>query len=210
MKNISIAAVIDKNKLASDQAWLIALRVEAKHPLTGEIDSVLRIVRNDEPVTIDGEIYEPMPFDIKMEESADSLPVIQITIQDQTQIVQSYLQGYAGGVGFPVTVMAVTGDNKDALSSEAELQEYFEVINGSADSGSYVVNWELGVENPLSIRFPKRKMYQDLCTWRYKSAYCKYNGPLPSCDLTLNGSNGCRVHDNVTNFSSAPGLISRG
>lgn len=210
MKNLSIASVIEKNKLASGQAWLIALKVDVKNPVTGAIDGHIYMVRNDEPVTIDGQVYEPMPFEVTIDESVDGLPTISVTLQDQTQIVHSYMQAYAGGVGFPVTIMAVTGDDTTAMVSEPDLVEFFEILNGSSDRASYTAAWELGVENPLTIAFPRRRQYTDQCSFRFKSPECGYTGAAETCDLTLGGTNGCRAKDNVVNFGGFPGLIARG
>lgn len=210
MKNLSIAQIIDKNKLASDQAWLVALNIDVRNPVTGNIDDNIRVVRNDEVVTIDGEIYEPMPFEITFEEVADGMPSMNIVIQDQTGIVQGFMQGYAGGVGFPVTVIAVTGTNKNALKSEADLMEFFEITNGSADSGNYTVTWELGVENPLSISFPRRRQYTDQCSFRFKGLECGYTGSVATCDFTIGGDNGCRSKFNTARFGGFPGLMQRG
>ncbi len=209
-KSLRIASVIEKNKLSSDQPWLVALEIDVRNPVTGAIDDTIRIVRNDESVQIDGQTFQPMPFDITMEDNHEGLPSVSVVINDQTKIVQSYMQGYAGGVGFPVTFYVVTGGDINTLSSEAELTEYFEVVSGNSDSGTYTIAWELGVENPLSIKFPRRTMYTDQCSFRYKSGECGYDGTLPTCDRTLSGVNGCKVHANEENFGGFPGLIARG
>jgi phage-related protein len=210
MKNLSIATIVEKNKLASDQVFLIALAIEVKNPLSGQIDDTIYIVRNDEEVTIDGQVYEPMPFEITMEENAEGLPSVSLQIQDQEQLVQAYMQSYAGGVGFPVTLIVLTGGDKDSLSSEADLTEFFEIVSASSDSGGYTSSWELGVENPLAIRFPRRRQHTDQCSFRYKSNECGYSGGLSTCDFTLGGDDGCRVHENAERFGGYPGLIARG
>lgn len=210
MKNISIASAIEKNKLASNQVWLIALNISVRNPVTGIIDGYIRIVRNDEQVTIDGEVYEPMPFEISFESTIEGMPSVNVVMQDQTQIIQTYMQAYAGGAGFPVTVIAVTGANKNALSSEAELVEFFEVLSGSSDSGNYVCTWSLGVENPLAIMFPRRRQLTDQCSFQFKSQSCGYVGAAGSCDLTLGGVDGCRAKSWAVHYGGFPGLIARG
>lgn len=209
MKNLSIASIIQKNKLAGDQPWLVALEVQARNPVTGIIDSTIRIVRNDEDVTIDGQTFLAMPFEMTFEETLDGMPSVNVVIQDQTQTVQAYMQSYAGGAGFPVKLIVVTGDDKDALTSEADLVEYFEVITGSADSANYTATWQLGVENPLAIGFPRRRQYTDQCSFRFKSVECGYTGAAERCDLTLDGANGCKVKANENRYGGFPGLVSR-
>lgn len=207
MKNIASVLVIDKNKLSSDRAWLVALVVGVIDPVSGANIETLRLVRNDEIVLIDGEQFEPFPFEIEIEES-EGIPTVNVTIQDQTQTVQSRMDQYGGGVGFDVTVMVVSGDSVLTIGAEPELTEEFKVTGASVSN--YVVTWELGVGNPLHVSFPRRKQYTDQCSFRYKGAECKYAGALPSCDLTLGGANGCRAHGNAGNFGGVPGVKIRG
>ena len=101
MKNVSLAKVIEKNRLASDQAWLIALNIDVINSDGNHVE-YLRVVRNDEQITIDGDVFEPFPFDIDVEESTDGVPTLNLTISDSSQIVQSYMQNYSGGIGFEI------------------------------------------------------------------------------------------------------------
>jgi len=208
MKNLSLAAIIEKNKLTSNQAWLVAMKIDVLDPTTKAHVEYMYLVRNDETVTIEGEIYQPFPFEIDFTERANELPAITVNIQDQTRVVQSYMQNYGGGVGFEVDLMIVTGDNKDAINLEPELMEKYIITDASA--GDYTANWTLGVANPLRLITPKRLMKRDLCSFTYKGVECAYAGGLSTCDRTLDGTNGCKVHTNQQNFGGFPGLSPRG
>ena len=75
-----------------------------------------------------------------------------------------------------------------------------------ASAKNYDATFTLGAENPVTFRFPRRRQRRDVCQWRYKSAYCGYTGALPTCDFTMNGSNGCIAHANGPRFGAYPGI----
>lgn len=101
---------------------------------------------------------------------------------------------------FSVTSPATAG----VAQAEIVDTEYFKVV-GAAVKGN-IVTWTLGDDNPLASPFPRRRQLMDRCSWRYKSNNCGYAGGMSSCDLTLNGSNGCAAHDNDLNFGGFPGI----
>ena len=205
MKNVSLAKVIEKNRLASDQAWLIALNIDVINSDGNHVE-YLRVVRNDEQITIDGDVFEPFPFDIDVEESTDGVPTLNLTISDSSQIVQSYMQNYSGGIGFEIDMFVVSAPTT-TMESEVDLTEKFYVV--SANAKDYVVNWELGVFNPLRLIVPRRIQHQNLCSFGFKSAECAYAGANATCDRTLDGTNGCRDKGNAINFGGFPGLEPR-
>jgi phage-related protein len=208
MKNLSIASIIAKNQIQSDEAWLIALKIHVRDPETNSVVEVIRVVNNTEITSIQGEDYEPFPFSISINEKANELPTLTITIQDQTQIVQSYMQRYGGGVGFDVDLIIVRATTATDTEADPELTEYFQVI--SSGVSNYVVSWTLGAENPLRQIFPARRQEDEQCGFRFKDQNCGYTGPAGTCDLTLNGPNGCRAKWNSKNFGGYPGIIVRG
>lgn len=208
MKNLSITTVIEKNKLDSDRAWLIALKIHVRDPRTNAIVEVVRVVNNDEVTVIKGEEYEPFPFDIDITERANELPSVTVTIQDQTQIVQSYMDRYQGAVGSDVDLIIVHASTANDAESDPELTEFFKILNSSV--ANYVVSWTLGAENPLTMMFPARKQEEDTCPWRFRDSNCGYKGSAASCDLSLNGPNGCRAKGNQANFGGYPGIMARG
>jgi len=208
MKNLSIASIIAKNQIQSDEAWLIALKIHVRDPSTNSVVEVIRVVNNTEITSINGEDYEPFPFSISANENANELPTLSITIQDQTQVVQSYMQRYGGAVGSDVDLIVVRAKTAEDTAAEPELSEYFQVINSSVSN--YVVNWSLGAENPLRQMFPARRQEEEQCGFKFKDTNCGYTGSVATCDLTLDGANGCRAKLNSKNFGGFPGIIVRG
>lgn len=213
MKNLSLSSIVSANSFSSDDAWLIAMKIHVRSNITGEIVSIIRVINNSVLTTINGEVYEPLQFTIDLKEASNELPSMAVTIQDQGEIVGPFMQRYGGGVGSDVDMMIIRATvESDAAPTvtyqEAELTEYFQVLTGGYKD--YVASWSCGAENPLRKMFPLRKQEDNQCSFRYKQAgTCNYSGGLPTCDLSLDGPNGCRAHLNVANYGGFPGIIVR-
>lgn len=205
MKSLTVAQAVDMHKIASAQAWLFALEIRIKDA-AGIIVDTLRVVRNDEDVTIDGQSYIAAPFEISNESNLGELPKVSVTIQDQLRVLQVLLNDHTGAVGSAVDLKVVTPINGTA-NAQSEMVETFSILSTSVSDS--VVQIELGAENPLRIQIPRRIQVRSRCSFHYKSAACGYTGALPTCDLTLNGDNGCAAHNNTKNFGGFPGLVPR-
>lgn len=206
-RSITIAQVIDKNKIASDRVWVYALKVYVTDA-NGDVLEELNIANNDESLTIAGDTYEPVPFQLEKSETATDLTSLTVAIQDQTRMLQTRLQLYQGAVGFKVDVMIVAVDEGATTGSlEPDLVEQYIIM--ATQANDYVVTFHLGAENPLRYKVPTRSQWKDRCSFRYKSLECGYAGGLTSCDFTLSGPNGCEAHDNEERFGGYPGLVIR-
>lgn len=204
-KNLSVATVIEKNKIASTDPFLVLLDIDIVHPTTKVVVESFRLARNTEDITYQGLLYSAIGFEIDLKQEAGAQSSVTLRVSDYTRAVQERMQAYAGGIGSSVKVTVISAAN---LLQPPEIQEFFTIIGASAQG--YVVSWTLGAESILAIVFPKRRQLRDRCHWRYKSAECKYSGIKPTCDLTLQGSNGCGTHSNTINFGGFPGINSNG
>ena len=202
-ENLTIATVIEKNRITSDVPFLVCLDIDIVNPDTGALVEILRLVRNQEDVNINGYAYTAVNFEIAFKNSSNALPELSLAITDYSGDVQSRMQQFGGGIDFKVKLSIVNGA---MLGDAPEIEEHFKVIGASAQN--HVVSWTLGTDNPLMMQFPGRKQYRDVCTWRYKDNSCGYTGGLESCDLTLNGPNGCSAHENSVNFGGFQGINS--
>lgn len=204
--SLSVASVIEKNLLSSSTPFLVALDVDVIDPTNGVVVETLHVVRNSEDIVFNGTNYAAASFDIELKAEAGAQQSISLSIKDFTRAIQARMQQYGGGVGFRVQVMIINGA---ALNSPPEITEYFEVI--AANSNNYVCSFTLGSENPLTYIFPRRRQTRDFCQWRYKDPLtCGYSGGLTTCDLTLQGPNGCSAHNNTNNFGAYPGVSTNG
>jgi phage-related protein len=202
--SLSVASIIEKNRLSSDVPWLIMLDVDVVDPATLAVVETMHLVRNVDPVTYNGVTYQPASFDVELKTSAGEQSTINLSIRDYTLAVQKKMQDYGGGVGFNVTIMVVNAGN---LTQSPEVIEYFQVVG--AETANYVCSFTLGAENYITKAFPRRRQTKDFCQFRYKGSECGYTGPLPSCDLSLKGPNGCAAHNNIIHFGAYPGINTR-
>jgi hypothetical protein len=202
--HVSVASIIEKNRLGSDVPYLAFIDVGVIDPTTGATIETLHYVNNTEDIVRQGTTYTAMQFSLELKSQSGAAPQITLAIMDYTRLVIQKMNDYGGGAGFPVTVMVC---QTNALNEQPDIQEYFEIVTASADN--YVANWTLGAENALTKMFPKRMQRRDFCQWAYRDGRtCRYNGALPACDHTLNGPLGCKAHDNVINFGGNPNLVS--
>jgi len=201
---LTIAEVIDKNKISSDRVWVYAMKIFVVDSAGSPVEE-LNLVNNNEDLTIDGEVYTASSFSVEKKETGDSLGSIKVTAHDHTRFLQTRLQQYFGAVGFVVHIsFALTDDGLPTASLNADLVEEYKIIMSSAND--FMVSLELGADSPLNVLIPKRVQSQDRCSYRYKSIECGYVGAETSCDFTLDGANGCAFHSNSPRFGGYPGI----
>lgn len=208
MASLTVASVIDKNKITSDTAWVILLDIYVTDPNTRGVIETLRIARNNENVIFgtdelgDPIVYQAGNFDVKMDQQKGQAPSVSITAHDQTRFIESRMEAMAGGVLSEVQMTIV---NTSRISAPPEMQERFQVTNASAKDS--VVTFQLGSENPLGVQFPKHRQWQDRCSWRFRGYGCGYTGAAAVCDYSKDGPNGCAAKSNTINFRALPGLV---
>lgn len=199
--HLSVATVIEKNRIASTEAFIALLEVDVVDPETRELVETQYVARNDEPITYQGNTYIAGSFDVTIKSQSGEVPEITLSAADFSRSLQRRMQEFRGGVGFEVRFIVINTAN---IEQPPELHETFYVIGASAKN--YFVQFILGAENPLMRRFPYHTQFADKCRWRYKSVQCGYTGTQETCDLTLQGPNGCASHNNTINFGGYPGL----
>jgi phage-related protein len=200
-KSLSIASVIEKNRLSSGTPWLICVDISVINPATGALVEKIYLVRDTEPVTFNGNNYIPASFDIQLNDVSGQLTTVNLVIKDYTGQIQAQMQLYQGGVGFAIALSVVNAGN---LTQPPEVVQYFQVVG--ATSNAYAVTFSLGARNLLTQAFPNRIQTRDFCQWRYMGAQCGYTGSMTTCDLSLNGPSGCIAHGNQINFGAFPGI----
>lgn len=200
MKRTTIASAINKAEINSGIASIIGAVLEVKDPNTGLVIETVRVVKNSEDLVIAGNLYTAMQFDFKLKESDSEPPQLNVTLFDPYQVFNDILERTRGLAGASARLFIVNADELDV----EPLSYRFDVKTASAKSDDYTVSIVLGTENPLTVPFPARRQTKLRCQWRYKSPECGYTGALPKCDLSLNGENGCREHENEMNFGGFP------
>lgn len=203
-KHLSLKTVVEKNRIASPEPFIMLLEVEVTSRVTGTHVETLYLAHNNEDITYQGNVYQKANFDFSITESAEEIPEVKLNISDPTGSVIEKAEEHAGGVGWKVKMRYVTTAN---LDQPPEIEELVYVIGSKATA--YTCEFTLGARNPLTSRFPRRLQWRNRCSFRYKGEECGYTGAMPSCDFTLNGPNGCKAHNNATRFGALPGIKRR-
>ncbi|WP_339118979.1 hypothetical protein [Halomonas sp. BMC6] len=200
----SVATVIDKNRIASSEAFIPMLVIDVIDHATGNLVEKIRLCRNgNTDIEYQGNVYASTEFDLNHSAEIDSPSEVSLSFFDRTGVVVRYMENYRGGVGFKVEMFFLNTGN---MSQPPEFKETYAVKKASANSQDYTLSFVLGMENPLSLRLPRRMQRRDRCQWQYKGPECKYTGGLKSCDYSLQGPNGCSAHNNEENYGGFPGI----
>lgn len=188
----SAAAILEKNKLASDAPFLIL--IEMKH---NKIDEVIRLVRNTEEIFWNGNIYLPFPIDFDTyTEDGKTLPKLNLKISNAIGTIQTYIQKYNGFTDGEIKIMVVHADHLDIVIPEYELNFLITETKYNEEWITFV----LGASSEMVNRFPQSRYMTNYCPYKFKSIKCGYNGDLPACNNTLEQ---CRI---PKRFGGEPGM----
>ena len=201
MLTLSQAAVIEKNKIESSNVWLILLEITIPATQTGELPTVLRLVRNTENIVWGGYLWTAFPFELDPPKQSGNgeLPNFTVRVSNVTRTIEGYLEQAGGGIGSNVRMMVVLSEHLDIITPE--LDEQF-----SVQSVSYDENWVgfvlTGAVN-LFRRVPLRRFLKNFCPFQYKGAECKATSTYPTCNKSLAD---CRERNNQERFGGEPAI----
>lgn len=206
MRVLTSALVTEKNRLASESAWLTLLEVE----ITSSV--VLYLVAHPQAVTFDGRTYNPFPFSVEpvQTDTKGGLAEVVVNVANVDRSVGAYVE-QNDLRGNRVRMLVVHSANL-ADPNAITIDEIYEISD--IEVTEQAVTFRLGHERLLSQRLPGGRYLRDNCRWVYKSPIddvgggCGYAGGLASCDKVLEGGNGCRAHGNQARFGAFPGLPS--
>lgn len=186
MLQISASAIIEKNKLSQDGAWLVLLEINMKNV------APIRLVRNTDKITWRGMDWTPFPFDLDdlSEDSKGELPSLAVKVSNVTRALQYYLEAGQGGVGATVNLYVINSKHLDLWDPEVE--ENFEVVDTSTNC--QWATFSLGAGYPLLARRPERRIMKNFCQFQYGEVECGVNSVVktqyPTCQRTLTD---CRI-----------------
>jgi lambda family phage minor tail protein L len=215
MQSLSLASALQKHQVAGTAPWFVLLDI---YPNKADLSVVLRVVRNTDDVIWQGNTYVAFNFSIQSieENSNGQLPNVTIQVSNVNRAVQGQLEPYSGGIGAKVVLTVVQSAD---LAGDPVQQFTWTILEASATD--QWVTFTLGAPNPLRRAFPNGQYVKNHCGVRFNTpamqavadpagAQCGYIGALTTCDLTLNGANGCRFHNNEARFFGFPGIDSAG
>ena len=206
---LSSIVISEKNKLATDGAFLLALAIQ----IPG-ITDLFRVVRNNENITWQGETWVAIDFRLEdiSEDSQGEVPRVVLRVDNVSRQMEAYLQAYdqytkTNGFRAIVTTLYVL-NSKDLASGVPVAEHEFELQK--MDTNALWATFDLGASNPFNRRFPRDRMRRNHCRFidpintvkGFKGPLCKYAGAETVCDRTLVW---CRLIGNSLNFGGSPG-----
>ena len=199
MLTLSQAAIYEKNKIESFNAWLILLEITI--PVENEAPVVLRLVRNTDGIIWNGLEWTAFPFEIEppKQSSKGEMPNFTIRVSNVTRTIEAYLEQAGGGVGAEVRIMVVLSEHLELTTPE--LDEIFSVQSVSYDENfvSFVLT---GAVN-LFKRVPQRRYLKNFCPFQYKGPECKSKSGCETCNKSYSD---CRIRGNAERFGGEPGI----
>lgn len=213
---LSVGAYIEKNKLATDEAWLVLLEI------TMPDTTVLKLTNNSENLYWPGtsspstNLYTAFPFELGEigETSKAEVPSVSLRVSNAARILEPYLDAQDGMVDSSVDIRVVNSMHvltpTKALGTyltTPEIELNYDIVTASSDS-QWVI-FTLGASNPFNKRFPRNKIMRNSCRYReFKGSQCQYVGAETTCDRALTT---CRdTFSNTQWFGGCPGVASKG
>ncbi|MCK6478565.1 MAG: hypothetical protein HUU06_00290 [Planctomycetaceae bacterium] len=179
-----------------------------------EIDTAagpLRYAIDTHPRTWNGLTFEPTAGAFtEIEESAERrIPALRLVLQNADGVLGQKVHPDAGGEdirGHRVTVRQASRDLLSGTTPNDLVIEWTFFVESYSWIGPEAVVFEIGVFPAEAIRVPDRTLQGLRCRWVYKGEHCGYVGDLATCDKTLFGKNGCKVHfpDEPLRFGGFP------
>jgi len=190
---------IEKNKLASEGAWLWLLDIDI------EGESTLRFVNNIQDISYGGQTYYKCNFQMAPYDKSDpgrlSSVNLSITNTDLINYILPYVEDYDGLIGSTITRTPVNSKYLDIdMSSKAE-----EFIVTGCSAGEEWIALVLGAQSPLQRKFPDKRYFGQYCRYvaKFKGIECGYSGAESTC----NGSpEDCEDRSNLARFGGQLGL----
>lgn len=195
MLTLSNVAILEKNKLASDGAWIILAEINVAPGL------ILRLCRNTEDIIWNGETWTAFPFELEAprQSASGEIPNFTIKVSNVTRTVEGYIEEAGGGVGAVVRLMVVMSNHLNLTAPE--LDEEFSVQSTSYDE-QWVTFTLTGAVN-LFRRVPLRRFLKNFCPFQYKGPECRAGSPLTDCDKSLSA---CKKRNNQQRFGGEPAI----
>jgi phage-related protein len=210
---LSTIAIEEKNKLATDSVFLIALKITI--PSTPSVFTV-RLVNNSANISW---LYEnggddpwvAFPFSIEelTDQSGGEVPVVTLRISNVTRVMDVYLKyydDYIKAFGYEPIIVNIYVINTAVIAvdpdANPEVEHVFELKKPSVDD--QWATFVLSASNPYNRRFPQNRILKNHCRYKFEGSdgRCGHTGG-PSCDHTLVT---CRSLNNSNRFGGAPGV----
>jgi len=195
---ISSDAILEYNKLSSDNVQLLLLAIEYPN------EDIIRICLNNASVTWPdgGDVYLPAIFTLSgLSESTDAdIPGVKLQFVDLSRSLIPLLDANDGGVGAVVTLYVVNSNHLD--NATPELKHEFSILDASVTE-NYAITFTLGAENLLKRICPTHRYLKNRCRFVFEDDNCNYTGEETECDKTFSN---CEERENTARFGGFPNI----
>jgi len=180
MRVLSSASLIEKNKLATDSAWLILLEIGFTEPI--------QIIANNEDVLWDSKTWQAFPFEVDTigESGKGEIVSVGVKVSNVTGEIQQIVESLNGANNTPVVVRVI---NTVTATTTPDLELNFVVDSSSFDEQWLTFKLTGGV--CLTRRVPQWRYLQNFCrfTERYGGIECGVSAATKVTFPTCNGTN---------------------
>lgn len=195
-KDITVNLNTEKNKLHSAAAWVWLYDID--------LDSTTWFLTSyDTSITFAGNTYSPhnVSHSALTSDTKGTLESTNVTVSNLDVLIASSL--IANDItGRAIRIKRVHVDH--LTNSDDVIEQRLEIIDYNIDMSKLKI--KAGTINFLKLAFPKDRYSITRCRHTYRTpalqisdstgigVLCSYTGAFASCDKTLDGPNGCRVH----------------
>ena len=186
----SQAAILAKNQLQNDGAFLVFLQIDYPGLET------IRLVRNTENVKWRNNEWICYPFQLdSSSEDGKTMPSINVQVSNCGGLVQQYIQQYNGLCDATIKIMVAYSKNLAVDAAEFEL----DYLISATTYDEQWVKFTLSGSSELVNRFPNGRYINDYCPYVCHDIRCGYAG-AGDCINTLES---CLIQ---TRFGGEPGI----
>jgi len=186
--------VTEKNKLHSTTGWLFLLE------LVIDDSNSIRIVDDTAQFTWNSKLYYPVALQIGQNRASSdgSIESLDVAVSNISREVMDLVENLT----LIDTKAWVRLVHRTSGTVTNVIEYKFNVLAIQATFTTLAI--QLSHSDLLLRPFPANRFSRNRCRWVYKSGNCGYIGGLPTCDLTLDGPNGCRFHGDDETANALP------
>ena len=200
---LSSTQIEEKNKLATDSAWLTALEI-----IIPGVSEHIRVAANNEDITWRGETWLAFhfEFDRMTRGSSGEAPRVTLRVSNVNQVMESYIQDYdlyqkQYGPA-PIYCWFFQVNSKDLANDDPAAEYVFELLEPEPTAEWAI--FTLGASNLFNRRAPRDKVRRNFCRYEFKTdPRCGYKGGAKTCNRSLAF---CRELGNSDRFGGFPGI----
>lgn len=193
-ESIPVQLIIEKNKLASPNPWLVLLDFTID-----EVDC--RYVDNNADIRYDGDLYTATSFSVEISKdtSKGELPSITLAVSNVDRIIGGYVEDVGGGLGIDVTISVVNidvGTASKVSRSINSVTRYFNcvwahisstVIDRPVDGPFWSQKWQETYDSTGAVAWADGTEYNvGECYLAFQKTYTVLNSTITSKVLSFN------------------------